>query len=104
MYIGNILICLGATVISELLWFVPITLFYYLGLYSLVVRYEEVHLLEKYGESYRRYMLEVPRWLPKVFHFKKLGIINEYFSQSIIVEFPQLLLLLPFIIKEIIDK
>lgn len=29
MYIGNILICLGTTVISELLWFVPITLYYY---------------------------------------------------------------------------
>jgi len=106
MYIGNVLICLGATIISELLWFVPVTLFYHLGLYSLVVRYEEAHLLEKYGESYRRYMFEVPRWLPtKTVHFKKLGlIIDEYFCQSVIVEFPRLFLLLPYIIKEVIDK
>ncbi len=103
LYIGNILICLGAIIISELLWFVPATLLYHLYLYSLVVRYEEIHLLEKYGESYRRYMLEVPRWFPKVLPFKNLGLINRYFCQSIRVEFPRLLLLLPYIIKEILD-
>jgi len=65
MYIGNILICSGLTIISELLWILPITLFYNFGLYSLVIRYEEVHLIEKYGESYRKYKEKVPRWLPK---------------------------------------
>lgn len=104
MYIGNILICLGATIISELLWFVPIAFLYYSFLYSLVVRYEETHLLEKYGEFYRRYIIEVPRWFPKVFHCENLGIINEYFRQSIMVELPRLGLLLPYILKEIIDK
>ncbi len=104
MYIGNVLICLGATVISELLWFVPITLFYYSWIYSLVVRYEEAHLSEKYGEPYRRYVLEVPRWFPKVLHFKNLGIINEYFRQSITVESLRLGLLLLYVVKEIIGK
>lgn len=104
MYIGNILICLGATVISELLWFVPITFFYCVGVYSFVVRYEEAHLLEKYGESYCKYKAEVPRWLPKVPRFKPIGLINEYFYQSIVIESTSLLLLLPYILKEIIDK
>src|SRR4030042_7034343 len=30
IYIGNILMCLGGIVVSELLWFVPITLLYLL--------------------------------------------------------------------------
>ena len=104
IYIGNTLICLGLTIISELLWLFPLTLFYCLGIYSLVVRYEETHLLVKYGESYRRYMSEVPRWLPKVPRFKPIGLINEYFYQSIAIESASLLLLLPYILKEIIDK
>jgi protein-S-isoprenylcysteine O-methyltransferase Ste14 len=102
IYIGNILICLSATVISELLWLVPLTLFYCLGIYSLVVRYEEYHLLDKYGESYLKYIKEVPRWLPKVIRLKNLGLINKYFYQSIVAEIHCSLLVLPFILKEII--
>jgi protein-S-isoprenylcysteine O-methyltransferase Ste14 len=102
IYIGNILICLGAAVISELLWLVPITFFYCLAIYSLVVGYEETHLLDKYGESYRKYMAEVPRWIPKILPPKDISIINEYLRASIVVEIHCLLLVLPFILKEII--
>jgi len=101
VYIGNTLICLSATVISELLWLVPITFFYCLVIYSLVVRYEESHLLDKYGESYRKYMKEVPRWLPKVICLKNLGLINEYFQQSIVSEIQCVFLLLPYFLKEL---
>jgi protein-S-isoprenylcysteine O-methyltransferase Ste14 len=101
LYIGNILMSLGAIVISELLWLFPLTLFYCLGIYLLVVRYEESHLLDKYGESYRKYMEEVPRWLPKVIRFKNLGLINEYFQQSIVSEIQCVFLLLPYFLKEL---
>lgn len=104
IYIGNILIYLGATVISELLWFVPITFFYYLGLYSLAVRYEEAHLLEKYGEPYRSYMVKIPRWFPKAMRFENMRQMNEYLGESIVIELPCLFILLPYIIKEILDK
>jgi protein-S-isoprenylcysteine O-methyltransferase Ste14 len=103
IYLGNLLICLGLVVTSELLWLVPITFFYCFGIYSLVVRYEEGHLTEKYGEPYRRYLSEVPRWFPKTICFKGLGIKNEYFRASILAEIHFLLLVLPFILKEIID-
>ncbi len=102
IYIGNILLCLSATVISELLWLVPVTLFYCFGVYSLVVRYEESHLLDKYGESYRKYMKEVPRWFPKRICLKNLGLINEYFNQSIVSEIQCVFLLLPYFLKELI--
>ena len=103
IYIGNVLICLGATVMSELLWLTPITLIYCWGIYSLAIRYEEAHLLDKYGESYRKYMEEVPRWIPKVLHPQNIGINNEYLRQSIVAEIHCLLLVLPFILKEIIN-
>ena len=103
IYIGNVLICLGATVMSELLWLTPITLIYCWGIYSLAVRYEETYLLGKYGESYRRYMEEAPRWYPKALRFKNIGLMNEYLRQSVVVEIHCFLLLLPYILKEIIN-
>jgi hypothetical protein len=104
MYTGNILICLGAIVLSELLWLLPIAYLYYVGLYSLVVRYEETHLLDKYGESYRRYRSEVPRWFPKISHSQPLRLINEYLYESMFIESASLLLVLLFLLKEAIGK
>lgn len=103
IYIGNILMCLGGIVLSQLLWFVPITLLYCLGIYSLVVRYEEAHLLKKYGGPYCRYMARVPRWFPRAYRFKNLGLRNEYLRQSIVAEMHNMFLLLPYIFKEIIE-
>jgi protein-S-isoprenylcysteine O-methyltransferase Ste14 len=104
IYIGSIWISVGAIVTSGLLWLVPITLFYCLGIYSLVILYyEEPRLLDKYGDPYRRYMVEVPRWVPKVMISKKLELINQYFYSSFIIESPCLLVLLPFILKEILS-
>jgi len=107
MYIGNALICIGGTIISELLWLAPITFLYCLCLYSLVVRYEESHLLSKYGGSYRRYLGEVPRWVPSMSDMrraglKSLGLRNEYFRYSIYAEIHCLLILLPYLFKEIL--
>lgn len=108
IYIGNIIICIGATMTSELLWFVPITLLYCLWIYSMVVRYEEVHLSEKYGESYRHYMVEVPRWVPRLedvknARVKDLGLKNGYFRDSIFSEIQCLLVLVPFFVKKILS-
>jgi protein-S-isoprenylcysteine O-methyltransferase Ste14 len=103
IYIGNIFMCLGANVLSELLWLVPITLVYCSGVYWLVVRYEESHLLSKYGEPYRKYMTDVARWLPKGIHLQKLGLKNEYFWPSITTEIHCFLLLLPYFLKEFVS-
>ena len=104
IYLGNILLCLGCVVVSELVWLVPIAFFYCFGIYSLVVRYEEGHLSEKYGEPYRQFILEVPRWFPRTIRFKNLGLTNKYFRASVISEIQCLFLLLPFILKEVISS
>lgn len=102
IYVGSTLICLGATVTSELLWLAPIMFLYCFVIYSLVIHYEESHLLERYGELYLRYMSEVPRWFPKTIRLKNLGIKNEYFRAAIIAEVHCALIILPFLVKEII--
>ena len=103
IYVGNILMCLGAIITSELLWLVPIALLYWFTIYSLVVRYEERHLLEKYGEPYRRYLAEVPRWLPRAIRFRNVDLINRYFLTSIVAEIHCPFILLPYIFKELVS-
>lgn len=104
LYLSNILICVAATIVSELLWFIPVALFWSIGVYSLVIHYEEERLLNKYGDAYRRYLLEVPRWFPKKMRFKNGQWLNKYLGKATLVELPCLLILLPYVMKEILDE
>ena len=99
IYIGNTLLCVAATFMSELIWLVPFTVLWCMVLYSFVVRYEEQHLMVQYGESYRNYVLYTPRWLPRM-RFANFGLINEYIGASFLSEIGCLLIFLPFILKE----
>jgi protein-S-isoprenylcysteine O-methyltransferase Ste14 len=100
IYMGNTLICVAATLMSELVWLIPFTLLWCVLLYSLVVRYEEQHLLGQYGESYRKYILEIPRWFPR-FSFAHFELINEHLRASIISEIGSTLIPLFFVFKEL---
>ena len=99
LYLGNLLLCVGATITSQVLWLVPVTLFWCLGIFSLVVRYEEAHLRQHYGEPYRRYFAEVPRWFPRSFRLRNLGLVNESFRRAVRAELPCLLILFSYILK-----
>lgn len=106
LYIANILTYVGATFFSELIWFAPVTMLWGIGAYSLVIRYEEEHLLEKYGDSYQEYLQEVPRWIPKKTALRDLRLrnfvlINGYLKQAVVVELPCMLIALPFVVIEI---
>ena len=103
IYIGNTLICVAATFVSELLWLVPLTLLWCAAVYSLVVRYEEEHLLGQYGESYRKYRLEFPRWFPLI-RLRNLGLMNEYFYASLVAEIHCPLILLAYLLKEVLSS
>jgi protein-S-isoprenylcysteine O-methyltransferase Ste14 len=66
LYLGNILLWVGFAVSARLLWFAPIALLL-LGLeYHAIVRWEESLLEQRLGDSYRRYMRDVPRWIPRI--------------------------------------
>jgi len=99
IYIGNTLICVGLVIASQVLWLIPITILYCMGLYSLVVRCEEAKLEAEFGELYQKYKLETPRWIPRSPSFDKLQLVNEYLGASLVAEAHNLLLLIPFVFK-----
>ena len=105
IYIGNTLILIGVTVLSEMLWLTPIMLACCALTYTLVVRYEERHLTGKYGEPYVEYLQSVPRWMPRLIKFHpgaSLRDLGDFLMPSIKAEVHMFLLLIPAAIKEII--
>lgn len=105
IYIGNTIILAGACMLAELYWFVPLQILYCAVVYTFVVRYEENHLAQKYGNAYVKYLSSAPRWFPK----RTTGLSNgkghfftEYLLPSLLAEVHNLLLLIPFIVKELI--
>lgn len=105
IYIGNTIMLVGAMIMSELLWLAPVMLVYCAAGYSMVVRFEESHLLEKYGAPYAEYLAKVPRWFPDFAGAARTIIdARRFLGPSLLAEAPSLLLLLPFIIKELLTN
>lgn len=65
LYVGNFLIWIGFTVISGVLWFIPIAVLLFAVEYTLIVRYEEGVLESIFGGEYLRYKDITPRWIPR---------------------------------------
>ena len=58
LYCGMLLLAFSQW--AALVWLVAIPFYHYLALF------EEKMLLKRFGESYRAYMRDVPRWIPKL--------------------------------------
>jgi protein-S-isoprenylcysteine O-methyltransferase Ste14 len=65
LYVGNFLIWMGFTIISGVLWFLPIAILLFAVEYSLIVRYEEGVLESIFGGEYLAYKRSTPRWIPR---------------------------------------
>jgi len=65
LYVGNLFMLLGLTVLSELVWLIPIvTILFYLQ-YHCIIKWEEEILVEYFSQDAGRYFQAVPRWVPK---------------------------------------
>ena len=102
LYAANIVICMGAVVVSELLWLLPFALAWCLAVYSLVVAHEERRLLRKHGYRYARYMAAVPRWVPRSVVIVPGVSAAESLRGVLMVELPYLLILMPFALKALL--
>jgi hypothetical protein len=104
IYIANMIMLVAAVILAELYWFVPLIFVYCLIVYTFVVHFEESHLLNKYNQAYADYVNRTPRWLPNLHITKSAAAVDtrRFFVPSLLAEAPSLLLLLPFIIKELI--
>jgi protein-S-isoprenylcysteine O-methyltransferase Ste14 len=65
LYVGNFLIWMGFTVISDVLWFIPIAIALFAIEYTLIVRYEEGVLESIFGAEYLAYKHRTSRWFPR---------------------------------------
>ena len=65
LYVGNFLIWMGFTVVSGVLWFLPIAIVIFAIEYTLIVRYEEGVLESIFGEEYLTYKERTARWFPR---------------------------------------
>jgi hypothetical protein len=94
----------AAVILAELYWLAPFMFVYCMAVYTVVVRFEESHLLGKYGQTYADYISKTPRWIPNFHIIKSAAAVDtkRFFVPSLLAEAPSLLLLLPFIIKEFI--
>ena len=100
IYISNTLLFVGLTVLSQVLWLVPVTIVWCFIVYTIVVRDEEEKLLELYGAPYAEYLRETSRWLPRPSTRERRGF-SGLLLPSLKAEAHNLLLLIPFIIKKL---
>lgn len=63
MYLGMVLLCIGAAVLLSNWWILALTPVCAFALWRLAIRPEERYLEEKFGEDYRAYKRRVRRWL-----------------------------------------
>jgi protein-S-isoprenylcysteine O-methyltransferase Ste14 len=65
LYLGNILLWLGFTLVAHLIWLAPIVVALLAFEYHAIVRWEEQLIETRVGLPYRAYRERVPRWLPR---------------------------------------
>lgn len=63
MYLGMVLLCIGAAVLLSNWWILALTPVCAFALWGFAIRPEERYLEEKFGEDYRAYKRRVRRWL-----------------------------------------
>lgn len=99
LYIGNLLIIMGAAVASELVWATPLILMWAFFVYDRVAQHEERGMIAQYGEDYLRYAAQVPRWLPA--RRLPIGMGEGNWIAITMHQSLNLLVLVPFIAKEL---
>jgi protein-S-isoprenylcysteine O-methyltransferase Ste14 len=66
LYFGNMLVGLGACVLSELLWMLPIFLALFTFQYACIIAWEQDLLRQRFGQEYEEYARRVPAFFPKL--------------------------------------
>ena len=68
LYIGNIILYTGLGIMANALapWLVIVAVFFFIFQYYMIVRGEEEFLANKFGEEFRVYCKNVPRFFPRI--------------------------------------
>ncbi len=108
LYIGNIIIATGLSVLSELIWFTPFVFLYFFTLYHIVVLYEEKKLSERWEDGYLTYFNEVPRWIPRLRNLYRSKTDGFKWIQALRSELPSIIYILfgilAFVLKDLLGN
>ncbi|MBI4970652.1 MAG: isoprenylcysteine carboxylmethyltransferase family protein [Candidatus Omnitrophica bacterium] len=66
LYVGNFLVGLGVAFVIGRIWILALYVIGFIVLYAGTVRSEEEELTERFGAPYRKYLKEVPRFIPRL--------------------------------------
>jgi protein-S-isoprenylcysteine O-methyltransferase Ste14 len=66
MVLGVVLTVLGETIFFGSISMFVLFLVLFIGNHILFIKYEEPNLIKRFGDDYREYMKNVPRWLPRL--------------------------------------
>lgn len=102
VYLGTILLCVGAVATTGRPWMAAVTAAWCAGVYVPVVRFEEAHLEEKFGDDYRRYRRRVPRWRPRLGAGPLELVRGRYLLPALRAEAGTLLVLVPFVLRALV--
>jgi len=82
LYVANTGLYTGCALLFGFGWLSLVVLVYSCVQYALIVAYEESLLEQTFGEPYRRYVANVPRWFPRLAPWETTG---ESFSWRVAV-------------------
>jgi protein-S-isoprenylcysteine O-methyltransferase Ste14 len=86
LYLGNILIYTGVFLMHGSPLVIGLGMASFLFIYWCLVCAEEAYLAGRFGEDYRAYCAEVPRWLPKLSRFRESTAGMEFNVRRVILK------------------
>ncbi len=78
MYVGNILLIIGMSILSNSLFAVLVMIPLFMFIYQAIVRAEEAYLRNSYGEGFDEYCAKVNRWIPELKGISKTFSENDF--------------------------
>lgn len=76
MYVGNLLVVIGLLLVVGNPWGIAIGVAFFTFAYVAITAGEEAYLAKEFGDAYRAYCAQTPRWLPRP--WRLLGTIRAY--------------------------
>jgi len=75
IYFGNLLLYMGASIFAGALlpYLLYLTIVFFTIFYSIVVKYEESFLNDVFGTGYESYLINVPRFFPRLSAYPERG-------------------------------